>query len=151
MNKVNPKGAICAAALIVGITVAIVDFRPARITVAHAQETCAAVPKPLVVYGFAVEGFNDRGQQGSFRDQLFLPAFFGRDFHVCPEQGGSSLGHCVETSLSEFWRRRRFTPDRRQRAVFAEPGLHIFSNVRGCGRGVETRARERGHAVRFFC
>jgi hypothetical protein len=92
MNKVNLKGAICAAVLIAGLTGAIVGFRPARMTVAYAQEACTGVPKPLGVYGLAVEGFNDGGQQGSLPIGSFYPLSSAGTFTFIPSSAGARSG-----------------------------------------------------------
>lgn len=93
MNKINIKSTINRAVLLAGLTAAIMAFRPARMAVAHAQESCPGVPNPRGVYGLAVEGFNDgTGQQGPFTIGSFYPLSAAGTFTFTPSSVGARSG-----------------------------------------------------------
>jgi hypothetical protein len=92
MNKINMKKRVGAAVLFISLAGAIVAFRSTRMMAAHAQESCSGVPKPLGVYGLAVEGFNDGGQQGSLPIGSFYPLSSAGTFTFIPSSAGARSG-----------------------------------------------------------
>ena len=92
MRKINMKRAISTAVLLTSLFLLIATSRINRNALAHAQGPCAEVPNPLGVYGFAVEGLNDGGQQGSFTIGSFYPLSGAGTFAFTPDGPRATSG-----------------------------------------------------------
>jgi hypothetical protein len=90
MHRMNMKRAISTVVLVASLLLLASSHN--RITVAHAQSPCGEVPNPSGVYGFAVEGLNDGGQQGAFTIGSFYPLSAAGTFTFMPSRPGSSSG-----------------------------------------------------------
>jgi hypothetical protein len=92
MQRMNMKSTIYTPVLLMGLIVSMVVFLPARMPLAHAGNACSGVPKPSGVYGLAVEGFNDGGQQGSFTIDNFYPLSGAGTFIFTPSSPDAFSG-----------------------------------------------------------